>query len=323
MTRVEDMTRIGDSTLDVYPLNLGGNTFGWTSDAETSFTVLDDFVSAGGNFVDTSDSYMASIPGNTGGESETILGQWFSKSGRRDDVVLATKVSRHPEFLGLAPDNIARAAEASLRRLQTDRIDLYYAHYDDPDVPLVETLGAFDALVKAGKVRYLGISNYSPERIAEWIATAEANGFAKPVALQPHYSLVAREPFEAQLRPLAEKHSLGVMPYWALASGFLTGKYRTQEDVDAAARSKIVDRYFSTEGLAVVDVLADIAEAHEVAIATVAIAWTRQQPTIVAPIVSARVPDQLGALLASVDVSLSAEELERLDVVSADVTAAG
>lgn len=315
------MTRIGNSKLDVYPLNLGGNTFGWTSDAETSFTVLDDFVSAGGNFIDTSDSYMASIPGNSGGESETILGQWFSRRDNRDDVVLATKVSRHPEFLGLAPDNIARAADASLRRLQTDHIDLYYAHYDDPDVPLGETLGAFDALVKSGKVRYLGISNYSPERISEWIAIAESNGFAKPIALQPHYSLVAREPFEAKLRPLAEEHDLGVMPYWALASGFLTGKYRTQTDVDAAARSKIVDRYFSTEGLAVVDELADIATAHDTEIATVALAWTRQQPTIVAPIASARIPGQLGALLASAELKLSADELERLDTVSAKVPA--
>ena len=182
------MSRIGSSDLDVYPLNLGGNTFGWTSDAAESFAVLDEFVSAGGNFIDTSDSYMASAPGNVGGESETILGEWFTKRGRRDDIVLATKVSRHPEFLGLAPDNIARAAEASLRRLKTDHIDLYYAHYDDPDVPLADTLGAFDALVKAGKVRHVGISNYSAVRIQEWIDVAEANRFAKPVALQPHYS---------------------------------------------------------------------------------------------------------------------------------------
>jgi aryl-alcohol dehydrogenase (NADP+) len=202
------MARIGSSDLDVYPLNLGGNTFGWTSDAAESFAVLDAFVSAGGNFIDTSDSYMASAPGNVGGESETILGEWFTKRGRRDDIVLATKVSRHPEFLGLAPDNIARAAEASLRRLKTDHIDLYYAHYDDPDVPLADTLGAFDALVKAGKVRHVGISNYSAERIKEWIDVAEANRFAKPIALQPHYSLVARQPFEDELRPLAEEFGL-------------------------------------------------------------------------------------------------------------------
>ncbi|HEY9312527.1 aldo/keto reductase [Williamsia sp.] len=314
------MTRIGHSDLDVFPLNLGGNTFGWTSDQDTSFAVLDAFVVAGGDFIDTSDSYMASIPGNSGGESETVLGQWLAARGRRDDVVLATKVSRHPDFLGLAPDNIARAAEASLQRLQTDHIDLYYAHYDDPSVPLEETLGAFDSLVRDGKVRYLGISNYSPERISEWLSICEANNFAKPIALQPHYSLVVREPFESTLRPLAEKFDLGVMPYWALASGFLTGKYRTQADVDGAARSRIVDGYFTTEGLAVVDELAIIAVTRGMEIATVALAWTRQQSTVVAPIASARVHGQLDALIASVDLELSDAELHRLDTVSALVT---
>jgi aryl-alcohol dehydrogenase (NADP+) len=315
------MPRIGSSDLDVHPLNLGGNTFGWTSDADESFAVLDAFVTAGGNFVDTSDSYMASVPGNTGGESETILGEWFTKRGRRDDIVLATKVSRHPEFLGLAPDNIARAADASLRRLQTDHIDLYYAHYDDPDVPLADTLGAFDALVQAGKVRHLGISNYSPERVSEWLAVAEAHRFAKPIALQPHYSLVARKHFETELRPLAEKFNLGVLPYWALAGGFLTGKYRTADDFEGVARGKIVERYFSPEGLAVVDELGNIARSRGVEIATVALAWTRQQPTVVAPIVSARSPEQLGALLGSVDLELTADELNRLDAVSARVPA--
>ncbi|ETD32961.1 aldo/keto reductase [Williamsia sp. D3] len=315
------MSRIGSSDLDVYPLNLGGNTFGWTSDAAESFAVLDAFVSAGGNFIDTSDSYMASAPGNVGGESETILGEWFTKRGRRDDIVLATKVSRHPEFLGLAPDNIARAAEASLRRLKTDHIDLYYAHYDDPDVPLADTLGAFDALVKAGKVRHIGISNYSAERIKEWIDVADANRFANPIALQPHYSLVARQPFEEELRPLAEKFGLGVFPYWALASGFLTGKYRTAGDVSGVARSKIVERYFNPEGLAVVDELDRIARSRGVQIATVALAWTRQQPTVVAPIVSARSPEQLEALLGSVDLTLTVDELARLDDVSAKVPA--
>jgi len=313
------MTRIGRSDLDVFPLNLGGNTFGWTSDAQTSFAVIDEFVAAGGNFIDTSDSYTASVPGNSGGESETILGEWLAACGCRDDLVIATKVSRHPEFLGLAPANIAAAAEASLRRLQTDHIDLYYAHYDDPDVPLEDTLVAFDALVRDGKVRHLGISNYSPERIAEWLAICEANDLVKPVALQPHCSLVAREPFESELRPLAERYNLGVMPYWALASGFLTGKYRTRADVDSAARSRIVEHYFTDQGLAVVDELAAIADARGVQIATVALAWTRHQPTVVAPIVSARVPGQLGALLASVDLELTDAELSQLDSVSAEV----
>jgi len=314
------LTRLGSSDLDVYPLNLGGNTFGWTSDTDTSFAVLDAYAAAGGNFVDTSDSYMASAPGLSGGESETVLGRWFDERGNRDSIVLATKVSRHPEFRGLAPDNIARAAEASLRRLRSDHIDLYYAHYDDEDVPLADSLGAFDELVRAGKVRYLGISNYSPARVEEWVSIADANGYARPVALQPHYNLVAREPFESQYRPLAERFDLGVLPYFALAAGFLTGKYRSEADLEGASRGKMAGRYLSAEGLAVVDELDRIASAHDRSIATVAVAWLLAQPTVVAPIASARVPEQLGDLLAATDVDLTDAELARLNDVSARVS---
>ena len=308
------MTRIGTSDLDVYPLTLGGNTFGWTSDPATSFAVLDSYVAAGGNFIDTSDSYTQ--PGKTDGDSETILGQWFQKRERRDDVVLATKVGLRAETFGLAPDNVAGAAEASLARLNTDYIDIYYAHYDDPKTPLIETIAAFDALVQSGKVRHVGVSNYSADRVAEWLSVCEDNGFAKPIALQPNYSLVAREGYEAQMRPLAEKFNLAVFPYWALASGFLTGKYRTEADLEGAERGPLAGRFFSPEGLKVVAELDTIAQAHDVAIATVALAWTRQQPTIVAPIASARVPEQLDALLASVDLTLTAAELDRLDSIS-------
>ncbi|PXW25875.1 UNVERIFIED_CONTAM: aryl-alcohol dehydrogenase-like predicted oxidoreductase [Williamsia faeni] len=308
------MTRIGTSDLDVYPLLLGGNTFGWTSDPATSFTVLDGYVSAGGNFVDTSDSYT--MPDKTDGDSETILGQWFGKRERRDDIVLATKVGLRADTFGLAPDNVVRAAEASLTRLNTDYIDIYYAHYDDAKTPLVETVAAFDALVQSGKVRHVGISNYSADRIAEWLTVCDDNGFAKPIALQPNYSLVARQNFETGIRPLAEKFDLAVFPYWVLASGFLTGKYRTEADLEGAERGPFAGRFFSAEGLAVVAELDTIAQEHQVAIATVALAWTRQQPTIVAPLASARIPEQLGALLASVDLELSASELDRLDSIS-------
>jgi len=308
------MTRIGTSDLDVYPLVLGGNTFGWTSDPATSFAVLGNYVAAGGNFIDTSDSYTQ--PGKTDGDSETILGQWFQKRERRDDVVLATKVGLRAETFGLAPDNVARAAEDSLTRLKTDYIDIYYAHYDDPKTPLVDTVAAFDALVQSGKVRHVGVSNYSASRVAEWLAVCEDNGFAKPIALQPNYSLVARDGFEAEMRPLAAKFDLAVFPYWALASGFLTGKYRTEADLEGVERGPLVGRFLSADGLAVVAELDTIAQSHQVAIATVALAWTRQQPTIVAPIASARIPEQLDALLASVDLTLSETELQRLDSIS-------
>ncbi|HEY5854954.1 MAG TPA: aldo/keto reductase [Aldersonia sp.] len=313
------MARLGSSDLDVYPLNLGGNTFGWTSDKDTSFAVLDAYAVAGGNFVDTSDSYMASAPGLRGGESETVLGQWFHERGNRDAIVLATKVSRHPEFHGLAPDTIARAAEASLRRLQTDHIDLYYAHYDDETVSMADSLGAFDELVRAGKVRCVGISNYAPARVQEWLDTADANGFARPVALQPHYNLVTREPFESQYRPLAERFDLGVLPYFALAAGFLAGKYRSEADLEGASRGAMAGRYLSPESLAVVDELDKVAAAHDCALATVAVAWLLAQPTVVAPIASARVPEQLDALLAATGLVLTDVELGRLGEVSARV----
>lgn len=313
------MNRIGDSELEVYPLNLGGNPFGWTADEPTSFAVLDGYAAGGGNFIDTSDSYMASIPGLHGGESETIIGRWMVQRGNRDRMVIATKVSRHPDFRGLAADTIARAADASLTRLQTDVIDLYYAHYDDPSVPIAETLGAFDVLVRAGKVRYLGISNYSPERIREWIETADANGFARPVALQPHYNLVKRAEFERSYRPLAERYELGVMPYWALASGLLTGKYRSEADLQGATRERMVRTYFSPASLRVVDLLDEIARGRDSEIASIALAWLRQQPTVVAPIASARTPEQLAALTASTAITLSDDELARLSDASLEV----
>jgi aryl-alcohol dehydrogenase-like predicted oxidoreductase len=315
------MTHIGTSDLSVSALCLGGNTFGWTSDRDTSFAVLDAYTEAGGDFVDTADVYSAFAPGNVGGESETVLGEWFATSSRRDAVVLATKVGQHPEFRGLGADNIARAADASLERLQTDHIDLYYAHRDDPDTALEETAAAFDALVQAGKVRHIGLSNYSAERIRQWMDIADDNGFARPVALQPHYNLVRRHEFESELAPVATEFELGVMPYFALASGFLSGKYRTRDDFDDSARSGFASVYLNDESVHVLEVADEIAKAHDVAMPTVAIAWLLSKPTVVAPIASARVPEQLKALSAAMTFTLSADELDRLDAESARIPA--
>lgn len=310
------MTRIGSSDLHVFPLALGGNVFGWTADEAASFDVLDAFVAAGGNLVDTADSYSAWAPGNSGGESETVLGHWLASRGNRDEIVVATKVSQHPDFPGLSAENVAAAADASLKRLGTDRIDLYYAHFDDPETPLEETVAAFDALVVAGKVRHVALSNYSADRIRQWIGIAKENGFALPVALQPHYNLVRRQPFERELAPVAAEHGLGVLPYWALAAGFLTGKYRTPADL-VGARSSTVQTYFSDEALATVAVLDEVARDHGVAPATVALAWLLTRPGIVAPIASARTVAQLPALVAAPQLALTDEEVARLDAASA------
>lgn len=317
------MTRIGTSDLEVFPLNLGGNTFGWTSDEQTSHQVLDGFVAAGGNFLDTADVYSAWVPGNAGGESETIIGSWLAARGARDSVVIATKVSQHPQFTGLAAANIHAAADASLARLGVDNIDLYYAHFDDATVPLIETARAFDELVTAGKIRYIGISNYTAERAQEWMTVAHDNGFALPVALQPHYNLVTREPFESTLLPFAEANNLGVMPYYSLASGFLTGKYRTTADLGASPRGQGASQYLTDSGLGVIDALDTIATEHNVAIATVALAWLGAQPTIVAPIASARTPQQLGDLMAAASLELTDAELMRLREASNAIVLAG
>jgi aryl-alcohol dehydrogenase-like predicted oxidoreductase len=313
------MRTIGSSDLTVYPLALGGNTFGWTSDEDASFEVLDGYTAAGGNFIDTADGYSAWVPGNSGGESETIIGRWMSRRGNRDTLVLGTKVSQHPDFRGLSAGNVAAAADASLQRLGTDHIDLYYAHFDDAATPLEETVGAFNDLVVAGKVRHVALSNYRAARIEEWVTIARSNGFALPVALQPQYSLVHREEFERDLAPVAARFNLGVAPYFALASGFLTGKYRTRDDLAGTAREQMTGGYFTDEGLAVVAALDEIATVRGVEIATVALAWLQAKPTVVAPIASARVAAQLPALMKAAELALTPDELAALDAVSAEV----
>ncbi|MDK8171003.1 aldo/keto reductase [Curtobacterium citreum] len=315
------MTLLGTSSIDVFPLALGGNTFGWTSDEATSQTVLDAYLAGGGNFIDTADGYSAWVPGNSGGESETIIGNWTSSRRNRADIVIGTKVSQHPAFRGLAAANVRGAADASLQRLRTDYIDVYYAHFDDPGVPLEETIEAFDALRTAGKIREVGVSNYSPERLQEWIDIATRRGFALPVALQPHYNLVKRSEYETGLAPVVAAHQLGVVPYFALASGFLTGKYRSEVDLRGASREQMANAYMSAEGLAVVEVLDRIATAREVAIPTVALAWLRSRPGVAAPIASARTVEQLPALLASATFELT--ELERSDLNEASARVNG
>ncbi len=311
------MRRIGDSDLEIYPLGLGGNVFGNTADKAASERVLDAFVAVGGNHIDTADSYSAWVPGNKGGESETILGEWMKNRGNRQSIVLATKVGAHPEFRGLAPDNIARAAEESLRRLQTDYIDLYYAHYDDDSRPIEEIAAAFDRLVREGKVRYVGISNFQPERSAAWIRFARENGLAVPVALQPEYNLVARRNYEQNVAPLAEAEGLGVLPYFGLASGFLTGKYRSPADLEGRARGRAVAKYLSDDGLGVIRALEGIASERNAAIATVALAWLLAKPTVTAPLASATTVEQLAELMAAPRLELTPDEVARLDEASA------
>ena len=313
---------IGDSELSIFPLALGGNVFGWTADEETSFNVLDAFAASGGNFIDTADGYSHWVPGNTGGESETIIGKWVTARGNRDDVVIATKVSTHPEFSGLAPANIRAAADASLARLGTDHIDLYYAHFDDETVPLEETVGALSALVDAGKVRYIAISNYSPERIDEWFRVTAENGLHRAVALQPHYNLVERD-FENGLRERAEREGLAVFPYFSLAKGFLAGKYRDAPDAAASGvaaesvRAGAARAYLDDRGLRVLSALDEVAAAHSASVASVSLAWLRQQPTVAAPLASARTVEQLGDLIASASLQLSDAEIAALSEASA------
>ena len=311
------LRKLGSSDLEVFPLALGGNVFGWTADEAASFAVLDAYTAAGGNFVDTADSYSAWVEGNGGGESETIIGRWVRARGNRDDVVIATKVSQHPEYQGLSAANIKAAADASLRRLGTDRIDLYYTHFDKPEIPVEEIIGALDELVKAGKVRQIAASNISPERLQASLEFSDREGLARYVALQPHYNLVSRDTYEGALQDVAAGSGLAVVPYFALASGFLTGKYRPGTTV-AGPRAGGAAQHLETErGRQVLTALDEIAQAHATEVATVALAWLAAQPTVAAPIASARTVEQLPALLAVAELRLTDDEITRLTRASA------
>jgi aryl-alcohol dehydrogenase-like predicted oxidoreductase len=306
------MANLGSSDLDVHPLCLGGNVFGWTADRETSFEVLDAYAAAGGNFIDSAAGYSAWVPGNKGGESETIIGEWLTARGNRDQMIVATKIRDD-----LEPDNVRRRAQESARRLQVDVIDLFYIHYDDVERPMEEILAGFDALVQDGLVRYNAFSNISDERLREALGIIEREGYAPFVAWQPHYNLMEREPFESRQRPIAQEAGLAVLPYWALASGFLSGKYRPGQDVDSP-RSGQAGRYLEDpRAQPVLEALDDISGAHGATVAAVALAWLAAQPTVVAPVASARSVEQLAGLLPFADLQLSADELQRLSDASA------
>ena len=305
---------LGRSGLSTAPLVFGGNVFGWTADEATSHRLLDAFIDGGFNAVDTADVYSAWVPGHGGGESESVIGRWLKARGRRDDVLILTKVAMWPAQPGLSAANIASAVEGSLKRLQTDHIDLYQAHQDDAATPVEETLEAFDTLVKAGKVRTIGASNFSPERLTESLKASEANGLARYETIQPKFNLYDRQEVEGPLAELTTREGLGVIPYYGLAAGFLTGKYRTQADLEGKARASTVGReYLNEKGLKILAALDTAAKAVGASQAQVALAWIMAHPAITAPIASATSVEQLKDLMGATRLTLPAEVIEALN----------
>lgn len=310
---------LGNSGIDVAPLAFGGNVFGWTADEATSFRLLDGFIDAGFNLVDTADVYSRWVPGNVGGESETILGKWLAKSGNRRKVVIATKVGMElgPDWKGLSKPYILQAVERSLKRLQTDVIDLYQSHKDDESTPLEETLDAFATLIRQGKVRAIGASNYTAARLAESLEIARRDGLPSYQCLQPHYNLCERAGYEADLEPLCLREGIAVIPYYSLASGFLTGKYRSEADFAKSARGQGVKKYMNDRGTAILKALDDVAAGLKSTPAQVAIAWLIARPSITAPIASATNLDQLNDLIQATRLTLDDAAIARLDEASA------
>jgi len=306
------MPRLGRSDLDVFPLCLGGNVFGWTASEQDSFAILDAYAAAGGNFVDTADSYSAWVPGHVGGESETIIGRWMAARGNRNQMIIATKVGRCPGRLGLSRQNIRAGAEASLKRLGVDRIDLFYAHADDLSTPVEETLREFDALVREGKVRCIGASNFTAERLSAALATSAREGLARYIALQPHYNMVVRDEYEGALSDVCAREGVACVPYFALAMGFLTGKYRPGTTVQSA-RAEGARKYLDARGQRMLAALDGIAAAHQTTVAAVSLAWLRDRPTVAAPIASARTVPQLTELLPMASLTLTADETRQLE----------
>lgn len=306
---------LGESGISVAPLGLGTNVFGWTADEQASFAVLDGFVEAGGNMIDTADVYSAWVPGHSGGESETVIGRWLkARPGMRERVVIATKVGF---MAGLAPETIEPSCDASLRRLGIETIDLYYHHKDDPKVPLADSLGAMDALVKSGKVRAIGLSQYEPARLDEAMRTAARSGLTKPCVLQTWYNLVERDKLEGPLRATAMAHGLGIIPFYGLANGFLTGKYRSRDDLGKSTRGGRVEEYLEGKGMRILSALDQVSGETGAPLAAVALAWTNAQPGIVATLASATGAGQLQELTRSMDLKLTAEQITLLDEASA------
>ncbi|PBJ84570.1 alcohol dehydrogenase [Lysobacteraceae bacterium NML93-0399] len=310
---------LGRSGLKVSPLAFGGNVFGWSADEATSHALLDECVALGIQLVDTADVYSAWVDGNHGGESETLIGRWLHKSGKRDRIVIATKVAKWPQRKGLSPANIQAACEDSLRRLQTDVIDLYQAHEDDPSVPLEDTLGAFSRLIEQGKVRAIGASNYTAPRLAEALAVSARHNLSRYETLQPEYNLVDRAGYETALEPLVREHGLGVIGYYSLASGFLSGKYRSEADAakSSARGAQVVKQYLNPRGKRILAALDDVACRHASTIAQVALAWLIARPGVTAPIVSATSIAQLRELAAARTLLLSKADIAALDGASA------
>ncbi|RPE14180.1 aldo/keto reductase [Chitinophaga lutea] len=310
---------LGNSGLSIAPLMFGGNVFGWTADEKTSFQLLDAFTDAGFNAVDTADTYTVRVPGNTGGDSERIIGKWLHQTGKRDKIILATKVGGvfSETKKGLRKKYILQSIDDSLSRLQTDYIDLYQTHYDDPETPIEETLEAYASIVQSGKVRAIGTSNMTAARIRQSLRVSLDKGFPSYQSLQPEYNLYDRERYETEYAPLVAETNLGVIPYFALASGFLTGKYRSTADLEGSSRTKYVSRYINERGFNILAALDTVAARHNTQPATVAIAWLMNRPGITAPIASATSMAQLNSLFAAVRLRLGAEDTAELDRASA------
>jgi len=305
---------IGTSGLEIAPLALGGNVFGWTADEKTSFAVLDSFVDAGGTMIDTADVYSFWVPGHRGGESETVIGRWLkSDPSKRNKVLIATKVGFSE---GLRPKTIRDACDASLRRLGVDRIDLYYHHKDDPDVPFADSLGAMDALAKSGKIRGIGLSQYSAERLQQAMRTADQNSLTRPCALQTWYNLVEREKLEGDLRNVALANGLGIIPFYGLANGFLTGKYRSAADLAKSIRGDRVAGYLEGRGPRVIAAMDQVSNETGAPLAAIALAWTNAQRGITATLASARSVQQLEELTLAMDLQLTDDQIERLNRAS-------
>jgi aryl-alcohol dehydrogenase-like predicted oxidoreductase len=311
--------QLGQSSIESAPLMLGSNVFGWTADEATSFKILDAFVAAGLNFIDTADTYSTWVPGHQGGESETIIGNWFKRSGKRDKIVIATKVGAEipGQGKGLSKAWIMRQVEASLKRLQTDYIDLYQSHRDDAATPVEETLEAYAQLIQQGKVRVIGCSNFTAERIRESLAASRKNGWPRYESLQPNYNLYERATYESTLEPLALQEKLGVIPYYGLASGFLTGKYRSQDDLKKSQRGQSTKKYLNDRGFRILQALDQVAERYQTKPAQVALAWLMARKSITAPIASATSVEQLNELVQATTLELDRESIEKLNKASA------
>ncbi len=310
--------QLGQSSLHVTPITFGGNVFGWTADEKTSFALLDQFVASGFNFIDTADVYSRWHPGNKGGESEIIIGNWLKARGNRDKVIIASKlgIEMAPGKKGLSRKYMMQAVEDSLQRLQTDYIDLYQSHRDDPETPIEETLSAYADLMKAGKIREIGASNFTADRLAESLKISTENGLPRYQSLQPQYSLVERQEFEGPLEALCLREKVGTIGYYSLASGFLTGKYRSAADMEGRARGPRVEKYLNDYGFGVVAALDDVAKRYNAKPVQIAMAWLIARPSVTAPIASATNADQLSELLKSAEIVLDAAAIQQIDVAS-------